>query len=132
MVKKRNLALTGLAIAGASYVAGILTAPKSGRETRKDIKKAAQKAKAETEKRLKAAHSELNDLVEKATKVMATSKAKSSEGLKAAVEQANLVKQKIRELLSAMHEGEAEDKELNKAIDDAKKSITHIKKYLAN
>ncbi len=131
MVKRRNLAVGGLAIAGISYLAGILTAPKSGRETRRDIKKAAKQAKSETEKALKNAHSDLTELVEKASKVVATSKTKTAEGLKSALEQAQVVKQKTRELLSAIHEGEADDKELKKALDEAKKAASHLKKFLA-
>lgn len=45
---KKVLAIIGAAAAG--FAAGILTAPKSGRETRKDLKKKAIKMKADTEK----------------------------------------------------------------------------------
>lgn len=45
---KKALAIIGAAAAG--FAAGILTAPKSGKETRKDLKKKASKLKADTEK----------------------------------------------------------------------------------
>ena len=45
---KKVLAIIGAAAAG--FAAGILTAPKSGKETRKDLKKTAVKLKADTEK----------------------------------------------------------------------------------
>lgn len=45
---KKVLAIIGAAAAG--FAAGILTAPKSGKETRKDLKKKASKLKADTEK----------------------------------------------------------------------------------
>lgn len=45
---KKVLAIIGAAAAG--FAAGILTAPKSGKETRKDLKKKAIKLKADTEK----------------------------------------------------------------------------------
>jgi hypothetical protein cdivTM_02191 len=45
---KKVLAIIGAAAAG--FAAGILTAPKSGKETRKDLKKKAVKLKADTEK----------------------------------------------------------------------------------
>lgn len=45
---KKVLAVIGAAAAG--FAAGILTAPKSGKETRKDLKKKAVKLKADTEK----------------------------------------------------------------------------------
>ena len=45
---KKVLAIIGAAAAG--FAAGILTGPKSGKETRKDLKKKAIKLKADTEK----------------------------------------------------------------------------------
>ena len=45
---KKVLAIIGAAAAG--FAAWILTAPKSGKETRKDLKKKAVKLKADTEK----------------------------------------------------------------------------------
>lgn len=45
---KKVLAVIGAAAAG--FAAGILTAPKSGKETRKDLKKKAGKLKSDTEK----------------------------------------------------------------------------------
>ena len=45
---KKVLAIIGAAAAG--FAAGILTAPKRGKETRKDLKKKAIKLKADTEK----------------------------------------------------------------------------------
>ena len=45
---KKVLAIIGAAAAG--FAAGILTAPKSGKETRKDLKKKTIKLKADTEK----------------------------------------------------------------------------------
>ena len=45
---KKVLAVIGAAAAG--FAAGILTAPKSGKETRKDLKKKAGKLKSDVEK----------------------------------------------------------------------------------
>ena len=62
-MNKKKVALGTALVAGAGYLAGILTAPKSGKETRKDIANTAVKAKIETEKKLKQAHSEIRDLI---------------------------------------------------------------------
>ncbi len=45
---KKVLAILGAAAAG--FAAGVLTAPKSGKETRKDLKKKAGKLKSDAEK----------------------------------------------------------------------------------
>ncbi len=47
-VKKQKIGIIGAVAAG--FTAGILTAPKSGKETRKDLKDKAVKMKADTEK----------------------------------------------------------------------------------
>jgi len=130
MTKKRNLAIWGFVLAGVSFLAGILTAPKSGRETRKDLRRTALKAKTEAERKLKQAHSDLSVLIEKANNEVSRSKDKVSAELKSAVSQAEKVRQKSREILSAIHEGEAEDKDLHKAVGDVKKAIGHLKTYL--
>lgn len=130
MLKKRTLAVGTLIVAGAGYVAGLLTAPKSGRETRSDVRKAALKAKSDAERKLKLAHSELNHLIDETTDMAAKSKGKLNEEITKAKQQAEGVRQKTRELLSAVHEGEAEDRDLQKAIDDVKKASAHLKKYI--
>ena len=130
MIKKRTIAIGSLLVAGAGYVAGLLTAPKSGRETRKDIRRTALKAKSDAEHGLKQAHSELNKLLDEASAFAKKSTSKVSGEFEKARAQAEAVRTKTRELLSAVHEGEAEDRDLQKAIDDVKKATGHLKKYI--
>ncbi len=122
----------GAAIAGlAGYVAGILTAPKSGKETRQDVKKAAVKAKTEAEKRLKSLHSELNDLIGQAKQQATKLKKSAGKEFAVALEKAQKAKQKTREILSALHEGDADDKDLKTALSEAKKAASHLKTFLS-
>jgi len=132
MTKRRrgNLALGGLLLAGLGYVAGILTAPKSGKETRKDIQRTAVKAKSEAEKRLKAAHAELGDLVNQGTKKAKDLTAQARTELDKALEKAQATKDKVRDVLSAVHEGESDDKDLQKAILEADKAVSNLKKFV--
>jgi gas vesicle protein len=121
----------GTAIAaGLGYLAGILTAPKSGKETRHDIKNAAQRAKTDAEHKLKYLHSELTELIDEAKKRAGKSTTKTKAGLKDAIEKAQNAKQKVREVLSAIHEGDAVDEDLKKAINQAKKASHHLKQYI--
>ena len=107
----------GAAIAGAAgYVAGILTAPKSGKETRADIKRTAAHAKSEAEKKLKKLHSELMTQIEKAKRQALRMKSGGSKDLNSAVEKASNAKEKVRNMLSTTHEGGADDAELQKTI----------------
>lgn len=121
----------GTAIAGAAgYIAGILTAPKSGKETRKDIKDTADKTISNAEKQLKKAHTELNELLDEAKKRGRDLQGKGKVQLDDVTEKANTAKEKLREVISAVREGEAEDKELQRALNDAQKALKHLRSYL--
>lgn len=130
MGKTRKLAIGAVIAAGAGYVAGILTAPKSGKETRKDIQNAAIKAKTEGEKQLKHLHSELSDLLDAAEKKGKDLKKSAGEGYDKAVGVASEAKNKAREVLSAVHEGDVHDKDLKSAIAESKKAVDHLKQFL--
>lgn len=130
MGKTTKMAFGTVFAAAAGYVAGILTAPKSGKDTRKDIKDKAAQSVAELEKQLKQLHTELTTVLDQAKEQAKTIKGKAKEELDMAMDKTKQVKEKARELLSALHEGDADDKELRKAIDDANKSIAHLRTYL--
>lgn len=132
MSKKRgNLAIGGLILAGLGYLLGLLTAPKSGKETRKDIKDTAVKAKTEAERRLKAIHAELGELLEQGSNKLKGASSQAKDELSKALDKAKNAKDKARNVLSAVHEGESDDKELEKAIKEATKAVDHLKSYLA-
>ncbi len=125
-----RFALAALFAAAAGYVTGILTAPKSGKETREDIKDAASKQIREAEKQLKQKHTELNSLIQVASeKVTGTSKT-AKEEFEKKLTQAHKAKDKVRVALSGVHDGESSDKDLQNAINDAEKAIENLKKYL--
>lgn len=126
----RNIAIGALFIGLAGYVAGILTAPKSGKETRKDIQKKAARAKSEAEKKLKSLYSELNDLISTGKQRTQAMKSSAKSELTDALNKAQIAREKAREILSAVHEGDADDKDLQKAITEVKSAIEHLKKYV--
>jgi gas vesicle protein len=126
----KKFAVGALLAAAAGYVAGILTAPKSGKETREDIKEGVEHGVAEAEKQLKKLHTELNQLMDEARSRASEYKGKAQVEMEKAVEAAKVVKEKTRELLSAVHEGDAEDRDLKKAVSEATKAVDHLKTYL--
>ena len=128
--RTKRFAIGAVVAAAAGYVAGILTAPKSGKETRKDIKDTAVKTYTVAEKELKVLHTELSKLMEEAGKKANDFKGAAQKNLDKAVETAKVAKEKARELLSAVHEGDADDKDLENAVKEAKKAVEHLKSYL--
>lgn len=128
--RTKKFAIGALVAAAAGYVAGILTAPKSGKETREDIKEAAGKAYSAAEKQLKELNTQLGDLIEQGRAKAVELKGKAQENLDKAIAAAKVAKEKARELLSAVHEGEADNKDLDAAVKQAKEAAAHLKTYL--
>jgi gas vesicle protein len=126
----KRLAIGSTVAAAAGYVAGVLTAPQSGKKTRKDIKKAADKSIAETEKELKKAHTQLSGLIDKTKKAGGKTGTKARKEVDEIVKTAKKTKEKARQVLSAVHEGDANDTDLKKAVKEANDAISHLKKYL--
>jgi X-X-X-Leu-X-X-Gly heptad repeat protein len=126
----QRFALGTIFAAGAGYIAGILTAPKSGRETRDDIANAAKKSALETEKQLKHVLSELNDGLTQVQDKAGNLNDRAHKEADRLIGQAKETKGRVRELISGIHEGEPEDKELKRALSDAKKAVAHLRNFL--
>lgn len=126
----RKIAI-GSAVAGlAGYLAGILTAPKSGKQTRKDIGSKADEIKNDAEGQLADLSDELNQLI-KSTKVKSialssTARAEFNE----AVVRAKDAQNKTAQVLKAAKAGEATDPDLNKAVKQARQAVKNLGKYL--
>jgi gas vesicle protein len=128
--RTKKFAIGAVVAAAAGYIAGILTAPKSGKETRQDIKETAVRTYTAAEKELKSLHTELSKLMDEAGKRAGDLKGSAQKNLDKAVAGAKVAKEKARELLSAVHEGDAEDKDLDNAVKEAKKAVEHLRSYL--
>ncbi|HEY5805773.1 MAG TPA: YtxH domain-containing protein [Candidatus Saccharimonadales bacterium] len=128
--RTKKFAIGAVIAAAVGYVAGILTAPKSGKETRKDLQDAAARTYSAAEKELKTLHTELSRLMDEAGKRASDLKGSAQKNLDKAVAGAKVAKEKARELLSAVHEGDAEDKDLDNAVKEARKAVEHLKSYL--
>jgi gas vesicle protein len=127
----KRWALGAIIAAAAGYLAGLLTAPKSGRETRGDIRDMTENGIREAEKQLKKLHTEINTTIAQAREEVESLKGVARRDLQAAIEKANVAKEKARVMLSAIHEGDADDKDLQKAIKEVNKAFEHLKTYLA-
>lgn len=128
--RDRNVAIGTLIAAGIGYAAGVLTAPKSGRETRKDLQRAAIRAKREAEENFKSLHAELSKLIATAKRHGKSMTSAKKEEFDQAVNKAQKAKSKVGEILSSIHEGDAEDKDLQKAIEEVNAAIKHLRKYI--
>lgn len=126
----KKFALGTILAAITGYFAGILTAPKSGKETRKDIKDTASKGLTEAEKKLKKLHSQLETTINEATKNLQKLTGKTKKELQTALASSNAAKTKAQDLLSAVHEGKAKDSDLEQVITSTTNAVDHLKKFL--
>jgi gas vesicle protein len=126
---KRLAVAVGLA-AAVGYVAGMLTAPKSGKETREDLKQAAKSGMSEAERQLKNVSSELADALEEAKKRGADLSDRARKQLNDVMDQARAAREKAREVVSAVHEGDADDDDLRLAVSQSTSALKHLRDYL--
>lgn len=126
----KKFAIGTLVAGAAGYVAGILTAPRSGKETREELKVAALRAKTDAERNLKKMHSQLSDVINQGNDRLKVAKSRAKTELQSAIDSAVVAKEKARTILSAIHEGDAEDEDLDKAVKEVNKALTHLKSYL--
>ena len=122
----------GALIAGVvGFLAGILTAPKSGKETREDLKNTANRVVSEAEKQLKRIHSEMNVVIDDAKEILSGKSGKAKEDIEKALNVAKDKQSKVKELLSALRDGGASDNPaLSKGLKDAKSALEHLKEYI--
>jgi len=123
----------GAAIAGAvGFVAGILTAPKSGKETRSDIAQEFGNLKNSVAIELAVAQRDLGALIKDAEAATLNLSAKARDEFNEMLIRAKDANNKAKMVLKAFKAGEADDPELNKAVKQAKQAQKNLSKYLKN
>lgn len=130
MKKESKFALGAMFAAGIGYAVGILSAPRSGKRTRIKLAKSANKAKIDSEKQLKKLYAELSTLVSDADKKLKKTKKDAQASLKKQIDSAKETKQKVKMILSALHDGEADDPDLKEMVVEAKKAKENLAKFL--
>lgn len=126
---KRLTILVGLAALGG-YLTGILTAPKSGKETRDDMRRAAQSGINEAERQIRNISSELADLLDEAKRRGSEMSDQARRELDDLSVRARIARDKAREVVNAVQQGDAKDDDLRLAVTQANLALNHLKEYL--
>lgn len=126
--KKKGGAFIKGTIFGAALgaIGGILFAPKSGKETRKDISDAAVKAKNTAEAKLKAAYKELGEFAETAKEQAIELKGKAKTEYEKLANKLEAAQIRVKELITSVREGEIDEKDIDKALAEAHKLIDEV------
>jgi len=127
---KEKLAAGAILGGVLGYLAGILTAPKSGKQTRGDIASKASEVKDETGEQLQHALDDLNSALKTAKTQSVNMSAKAKVEFDEAVVKAKDAQNKASAVLKAMRAGESTDPELNKAAKQARQALKNLSKYL--
>ncbi|MBI2592133.1 YtxH domain-containing protein [Candidatus Saccharibacteria bacterium] len=125
----RKLAIGALLAGAVGYITGLLTAPKSGQETREDIADKAEALKENAEEQLQRAHDELNDLIKTAKSKTLALGSKARVEFNEAVVRAKDAQNKASHVLKAIKTGNADDPQLNRALKQAKAAKKNLAKY---
>lgn len=121
----------GAAVAGITgYLAGILTAPKSGKETRADITDKASEVADTLLHELRELEFELKELLAKAKTETTALKGRALEEFNEALLRAKDAQIKSSTLIKSVKAGEAADPELNKAIKQSKLAAKNLRKFI--
>lgn len=126
----KSTAIAGLIGVGVGVAVGILTAPKSGKETRKDIVDGSVKLKDELFKRYHDVQTSLSEAIDHAISQLNSFKGSSKESLEDLIAKAKDAEFKALDIFRAVKAGESDNKDLDKAVDHANKAKENLVKYL--
>jgi gas vesicle protein len=125
----KRFVLSTILAAITGYVAGLLSAPKSGKETRQDLKDATVSTVAAAEKQLRRLEQEMAAALTEAKAEIAKLSGQAKLGLDEAVQKTKVAEARVKQLLGAIHTGGADDKDLQKAINEATKAVRHLQSF---
>ncbi len=126
---KKFAVATGLAAIGG-YIAGLLTAPKSGRETRSDLETSARLGIAKSEEQLDKIVNELNEELTNVKNRAAGLSTKSQTEVNELVSRAKVAKDKAQTVLKAVRSGKSKDEDLSVAVNEVNRALQHLKTFL--
>jgi gas vesicle protein len=128
-VKNVGLALVvGLA---AGYALGVLTAPKSGKETRGDIKEAGSKAYKAAEVRLKGSYEDLSDVIAKASTQTKKLSKKGHAELDLLLAAAHDAQGRVKQLITSVRSGDATNEQFEDVVIAAQVAKDELQDFIA-
>ena len=125
-----KLAIGAAIAAAAGYVAGLLTAPKSGKETREDIKKKAGEVKGSAERKLKDAHKELGKISDDIKAKGKDLQGKAKDEIDELGKKADELKEQIKSAITSIKSGDDDNDDAT--IDQLLKDLGALKEKVAS
>ncbi len=127
--KGKKVALGAAVGAAAGFVAGVLLAPKSGKETRADLKNGADNAIKAANKQLHSAHDELSKLVDKTEAHVVKMGSAAKKETVDALASARKARDQAATVIAALKSGNSTNEDLDMAVKNARNALDSLKKY---
>lgn len=128
----KNLGIALIAGLAAGYALGILTAPKSGKETRGDLKEAGSKAYKAAEVRLKGSYEDLSDVIAKAGKQTKKLSTKGREELDVLLAAAHDAQGRVKQLIASVRRGDATPEQLEDVVVAAQVAKDELSDFISD
>lgn len=125
MGKSKKFGLGVLIGAAAGVITGLLTAPKSGKETRQDIKDKATEWRGAAERKLKDAHKELGKLSGEAKAKAKGLQGKAKDEMESYAKKADELKDRVKNAITSIKSGDDDNDDAT--IDQLLKDLTALK-----
>lgn len=129
MGKGKKFGVGVLLGAAAGLVTGLLTAPKSGKETRQDIKNKAGEWRGAAERKLKEAHKELDKLAGEAKAKAKGLQGKAKEEMEGYAKKADELKERVKSAITSIKSGDDDNDDAT--IDKLLKDLAALKDKVA-
>jgi gas vesicle protein len=129
--EKKGLAIGAVVGAVVGVVAGLLFAPKSGKETRQDIKNTTKKTAEAIKKEASKIEAELKETLSSLEPKLKSLKGKTLDVAKEKVTEAKNTYDNLVDVVKAFKAGKASDKDLDKAIQQARDAKESLKAFLS-
>ena len=130
MNKESKNVAAGITIGAVlGFVAGLLLAPKSGKQTRQDITDHMKKIADQAEARLHAIQTELSERVDQAEEQVKKLGKKISSEAKESLAQAKKSREQAQQALVAFKNGQSSNEDLDMAVKNAHAALAGLKSY---
>ena len=126
----RNIVVGAILVGAASYLAGILTAPKKGKETREDIRHASVNFKISLEKSLKKLYADSSKQLDRALNVKQDLTRQTKKELDLLIASVRHAKDKIKVYLTALRDGDIEEEEITLLLSDGRDNTERLKYFV--
>jgi gas vesicle protein len=127
----KNVGIALIAGLAAGYALGVLTAPKSGKETRSDIKDAGAKAYKIAEARLKNTYEDLSEVIANASEQAKKLNKKGREELDVLLAAAHDAQGRVKQLITSVRRGDVTEEQFDDTVVAAQVAKEELQDFIS-